>query len=556
MCDYNSLVEAKTNFSSGKAPCIPDVYTGELRNLINNCMDPNPEKRPSAAGVLAETVAAMDRITQAGTGANPDYQKARDAFRLHRAVEISKIQELRSLLNMERNPELIDARAGSDGKCALHQAAKSDNLPATQLLLRHGAKVSALDNNRETSLHYAAARGSEKVVATLLNHGAIIHFDTRGWTAIYIAAAANHRAVLSELLRRHKQKVDEPSQDQKGLTPLHIAARNGCTMSLQDLLEAGADASKTTNDGAMAFHLGAENGHTEVLGHLLESRVNVNARGKDKLTALHLAAWNGHVETARFLLHMRAEVDPRNIAGETPFHCAARKGQPELLELLRESGADINAGITGDERRGWTALHLASSKGQESAVELLLERGAKVNWRNKDDDTALHHAAGHGNVAIARILLSKDQTDVNIKGRNRKAPLHWAALHGQTDMVDFLLRNKADGNQRTGSGNTALMLAAEKGHATTVEKLLNHTNNVDSTNAKGDTALHVATKAVHPKFGTDVVEALLHNGAKVDMKNHQRQTPLMCLRDGKKRSLNEVEGQIERMLQRAANSSN
>ena len=53
----------KPIFSSGKAPCIPDVYTGELRNLINNCMDPNPDKRPSAAEVLAETVAAMDRIT-------------------------------------------------------------------------------------------------------------------------------------------------------------------------------------------------------------------------------------------------------------------------------------------------------------------------------------------------------------------------------------------------------------------------------------------------------------------------------------------------------------
>ena len=506
-------------------------------------MNHKPEARPTAAKVLSRM--------EAGIKANTNFQNARDAFYFLRAAAKGESRELTSLL--ESNAELIHVKAGSDGKSALHQAPKSKNPLVSQILIAHGANVSALDNNHETPLHCAAVEGSEETVATLLNHGADIQFDKRGWTAIHVAAATDHHAVISEFIKQRKERTDEPSQDQKGLTPLHIAARNGCTTTLECLLSAGADVNRTTSDGAMAFHLGAENGHTQILECLRKSKAEVGTSNKDKYTALHLAALNGHVETAEYLLNKNSKIESRNRDGETAFHCAAREGRSKVIELLAVKGADTGAKVTGSERYEWTALHLASSKGQEGAVETLLALKVQVNERNADGNTALHYAAKRGNVGIAQRLLNH-KAKVNIKGYDNRPPLHWAAISGQTEMVNLLVKNGAEPNQRTGSGDTALMLAASKGYNDTVTALLSHTITIDTVNKKGDTALHLAVRARQSKVGVNVVETLLCNGAKVNVANCHGQTPLMSLMAGKK-DLSEAEVQIKNLLKDAVNSS-
>ena len=57
--------------------------------------------------------------------------------------------------------------------------------------------------------------------------------------------------------------------------------------------------------------------------------------------------------------------------------------------------------------------------------------------------TALHYAAGYGEVAAVRALCEAG-SDVNAADRTGMTPLHWACLKAHAPVVELLLNSKAD----------------------------------------------------------------------------------------------------------------
>jgi ankyrin repeat protein len=97
-----------------------------------------------------------------------------------------------------------------------------------QLLLEHKASVDAKDDNGETALSLAAAKGYESVVRLLLEHIAVLHG----------AAAEGREAVVRLLLER---KEDADAIDGYGWTPLHGGAGKWHEAVIRLLLERKAD---------------------------------------------------------------------------------------------------------------------------------------------------------------------------------------------------------------------------------------------------------------------------------------------------------------------------
>ena len=69
-------------------------------------------------------------------------------------------------------------------------------------------------------------------------------------------------------------------------------------------------------------------------------------------------------------------------------------------------------------------------------------------------------------------LLLQHGSRVNQRGLHRRCPLHEASQLGSIEMVEALLKARADPDPRSEAGLTPLALAAQKGHLKVVDTLL------------------------------------------------------------------------------------
>jgi ankyrin repeat protein len=140
-----------------------------------------------------------------------------------------------------------------------------------------------------------------------------------------------------------------------------------------------------------------------------------------------------------------------------------------------------------------------------------------VNARAADGATALHWAAQHDDVALARMLLqsgaragSADDTGAT--------PLFLACMNRGAAMVRLLLDAGADANATLVNGETALMTCAQTGEVTAVRALLAHGADVNRKEPFHDqTALMWAAASRH----ADVVSALVAAGADVNARSRR-----------------------------------
>ncbi|KAI9647838.1 hypothetical protein NHQ30_004226 [Ciborinia camelliae] len=122
---------------------------------------------------------------------------------------------------------------------------------------------------------------------------------------------------------------------------LSLAARNGDTKIVSQLIEYRADPNAITDMQETCLHEAAENGHDKVIKQLIVEGANADlARLRDGYTPLHLAAENGHEKAVEELLHV-AYINVRNDLGRTPLHCACLKGNENIINSLLDANADV-----------------------------------------------------------------------------------------------------------------------------------------------------------------------------------------------------------------------
>ena len=95
---------------------------------------------------------------------------------------------------------------------------------------------------------------------------------------------------------------------------------------------------------------------------------------------------------------------------------------------------------------------------------------------------------------------------------------------GDDDALKSLLGSSVDLHHRDEQGNTALLLAAEQGHASTVELLLEAGADIYRSNEKGHIPLIVAAMECH----TDIVRTILFHSKRVSSRTNPSIVALMA----------------------------
>ncbi|XP_051019248.1 ankyrin repeat and KH domain-containing protein 1 isoform X8 [Acomys russatus] len=314
------------------------------------------------------------------------------------------------------------------------------------------------------------------------------HTESNHDTALTLACAGGHEELVSVLIARDA-KIEH--RDKKGFTPLILAATAGHVGVVEILLDKGGDIeaqSERTKDTPLS--LACSGGRQEVVDLLLARGANKEHRNVSDYTPLSLAASGGYVNIIKILLNAGAEINSRTGSklGISPLMLAAMNGHVPAVKLLLDMGSDINAQIETNRN---TALTLACFQGRAEVVSLLLDRKANVEHRAKTGLTPLMEAASGGYAEVGRVLLDKG-ADVN-------AP------------------------PVPSSRDTALTIAADKGHYKFCELLINRGAHIDVRNKKGNTPLWLASNGGH----FEVVQLLVQAGADVDAADNRKITPLM-----------------------------
>lgn len=171
----------------------------------------------------------------------------------------------------------------------------------------------------------------------------------------------------------------------------------------------------------------------------------------------------------------------------------------------------------------------AAEQRDRAKIRELVERRVDVDAAQADGMTALHWAAWHDEVEMAKLLVSAKG---NVKAANRYGvtPLSLACTNGNTAIVELLLEAGADTDVTLPGGETALMTAARTGRLGPVKALLARGADVNAREAKGQTALMWAAADGH----TEVVDVLLEAGAEFRTPLPSGFTPLFfAVREGR-----------------------
>lgn len=123
----------------------------------------------------------------------------------------------------------------------------------------------------------------------------------------------------------------------RGLTPLHVAAENGCIDMIRFLLHAGSDAHKTSNSGATPLYRAARSGSIGSVEVLLAAGSDVNALTWDEWTPIYEAIQRAHIGVLIVLLAAGANLQITNLYGFSPFTFAQHYGRHEMMAIMSKA---------------------------------------------------------------------------------------------------------------------------------------------------------------------------------------------------------------------------
>jgi ankyrin repeat protein len=374
-----------------------------------------------------------------------------------------------------------------DGDTAFLQACVAGQLECAQALAAAGCDVAAATSAGDTALKYAAREGQETVLGWLLGQG---------------EAAGTLEA-----------------RDEYGNTAFLDACAVGQLGCAQALAAAGCDVEATSSDGDTALMLAAHEGHAPVLVWLMgEGGVagTLEARDEYGATAFLDACAVGQLECAQTLAAAGCDVAASN-KGNTALICAAREGHKGVMAWLLGEGGAAGTLEARDEEYGNTAFLLACAAGQLGCAQALAAAGCDVAVTSSGGDTALMLAAGDGQTAVVAWLLGEGKAVGTLEARDEDGATAFldACGVGQLECAQALAAAGCDVAAASCSGNTALILAARKGHVAVLAWLLGQGGVAGTLEARGEdgfTAFALACSEAQ----LDCVELLAVAGCKMD----------------------------------------
>lgn len=238
--------------------------------------------------------------------------------------------------------------------------------------------------------------------------------DTSSWklsplhTAILGLGPDEPEAILD------KSTTDLDAEDAFGRTPLSWASQRGDYSNVDLCIRTGAELDTQDKMGNTAIHYAAQGNCSKTLRRLIGAKAKILDNNGGWTPLHHAACYQRDQCFVSALLRYHPAVDRRTNAGKTPLTLSALHNQIGSAQALIEADANIDT----RDIAGWTPLRMAIQSGSRDCLELLMNTGPNLNSDPERQETVLHWAAQCSDVGVLECLQRHDLDMVDKNGRD------------------------------------------------------------------------------------------------------------------------------------------
>ncbi|XP_069813870.1 ankyrin repeat domain-containing protein 12 isoform X2 [Dendropsophus ebraccatus] len=247
---------------------------------------------------------------------------------------------------------------------------------------------------------------------------------------------------------RQKDKVNK--RNERGETPLHMAAIRGDISQVKELIRLGANVNVKDFAGWTPLHEACNMGYYDVAKLLIAAGADVNTQGLDDDTPLHDAASSGHRDIVKLLLRHGGNAFQANKHGARPIDVAETE---ELEQLLKREVplSDDDDSYTDSEEPHFTNLssveeNLDSEGDKESFISETkhvpkgtpctpgLDEYEFKDEEEEDDDDDHDEDDDEDDTDIGKMLEDKRMVKIDVKKENSEGSENF---YVKKEKIDF-----------------------------------------------------------------------------------------------------------------------
>ncbi|KAI3886937.1 hypothetical protein MKW92_040261 [Papaver armeniacum] len=248
----------------------------------------------------------------------------------------------------------------------------------------------------ETKLYEASKRGDVNSLEELLEEDSVLlHRVVNGFeyeNPLGIAAMCGHVDFAVQILSRMPELATQP--DQKGLCPLHFAARGNSISMVEVLVEANPEVcSLPDQDGRTPLHLAAMKNRTEIMRILIEKQPQAiqTLSEYQKETILHLCVKHNSLDALKLLVdklrnqHINEDsvdlvskdnkesisVNSKDGYGNTILHLAVARKNMKMIKYLLNSNIGVEQNAINN--KGFTSMDILIMNEQRELRDLEIQ---------------------------------------------------------------------------------------------------------------------------------------------------------------------------------------